>query len=296
MIQFNFFSLGTAFVILQLLPGVVGWGKEGHYAVCKIAEGLLTEDAAAAVKNLLPEIAKGELAAVCSWPDEIRGLYRWSAELHFIDTPDFLCNYEYCRDCHDSGGNKDRCVVGGINNYTMQLHKFQGSASEWKYNLTEALMFLSHFIGDIHQPLHAGFLGDLGGNTIPIHWFGMRTNLHRVWDNMIIETAMKNFYSSDLAIMIEAVNKKITDTWSEDISSWENCTSINTVCPDPFASESIDLACKYAYPGATPNSTLSDEYFLSRLPIVEKRLAQGGVRLASTLNRIFKTEMLISEA
>ncbi|KAI3986794.1 hypothetical protein MKX01_039768 [Papaver californicum] len=269
MIRSTFFFFGTAFVLL--LPGVIGWGKEGHYAVCKIAEGLLTEDAAAAVKVLLPEIAKGELAAVCSWPDEIRAHYHW-------------------RDCHDSSGNKDRCVIEGINNYTMQLQTYQSSALEWKYNLTEALMFLSHFIGDVHQPLHAGFLGDLGGNTISIHWFGLQTNLHRVWDNMIIETAMKSFYNSDLAIMIEAINKNIRDTWSEDISSCENCTSINTVCPDPYASESIDLACtrKRFVSSFLIIVICLDEYFLSRLPIVEKRLAQAGVCLASTLDHVFK--------
>lgn len=33
----------------------------------------------------------------------------------------------------------------------------------------------------------------------------------------------------------------------------------------------------------------TDEYFLSRLPVVEKRLAQAGVRLAATLNRIFSS-------
>ncbi|RWW24702.1 hypothetical protein GW17_00010989 [Ensete ventricosum] len=53
------------------------------------------------------------------------------------------------------------------------------------------------------------------------------------------------------------------------------------------ASESIRLACKFAYRNATPGSTLGDDYFLTRLPIVEKRLAQGGVRLAAVLNRIF---------
>ncbi|XP_026410677.1 endonuclease 4-like isoform X1 [Papaver somniferum] len=296
MIGSRFFFFGTTFLLLQLLPGILGWGKEGHYAICKIAEGLLTEDAAAAVKMLLPEIAQGELAAVCSWADEVRFHYRWSGPLHYVDTPDFRCNYEYCRDCHDSGGHKDRCVTGGIYNYTMQLQTYEGSLSDWKYNLTEALMFLSHFIGDVHQPLHVGFLGDLGGNTIPIRWFRRKTNLHHIWDNMIIETAESFFYNSDFALMIEAIQRNIKDDWSADISSWENCASADTVCPDPYASESIKLACKYAYKGATPGSTLSGFYFLSRLPIVEKRLAQAGVRLASTLNRIFKPQMLISEA
>lgn len=55
------------------------------------------------------------------------------------------------------------------------------------------------------------------------------------------------------------------------------------------------LACKFAYRNATPGSTLKDEYFLSRLPIVEKRLAQGGVRLAAILNRIFTSKTGIAQ-
>lgn len=290
--------IGRALILLQLVPVIHGWGKEGHYTVCKIAEGFLTEDALAAVKSLLPDHAEGDLATVCSWPDEIKHNFhwRWTSPLHYVDTPDFRCNYEYCRDCHDSAGHKDRCVTGAIYNYTMQLTTaYYDSNSKMKYNLSEALMFLSHFIGDVHQPLHVGFTGDAGGNTIIVRWYRRKTNLHHVWDNMIIESALKTFYSSDLAIMIQAIQRNITDGWSNDISPWGNCASNQTVCPDPHASESIKLACKFAYRNATPGSTLGDDYFLSRLPVVEKRLAQGGVRLAATLNRIFASQPKLLE-
>ncbi|XP_043695873.1 endonuclease 4-like [Telopea speciosissima] len=291
----RFSSVGRLFLLLQLLPGILAWGKEGHYAICKIAEGLINQEAAAAVKVLLPEYAEGELAAVCSWADEIRFHYHWSGPLHYIDTPDFMCNYEYCRDCHDSSRRKDRCVTGAIYNYSEQLTTYQDPILKSKYNLTEALMFLSHFIGDVHQPLHVGFTGDEGGNTIMVHWYRRKSNLHHIWDTMIIESALKTFYDSDLAVMIQAIQRNISDGWSSDISSWENCVSGYVACPDPYASESISLACKFAYRNATPGSTLKDDYFLSRLPIVEKRLAQSGVRLAATLNRIFTSQPAVSE-
>lgn len=143
-------------------------------------------------------------------------------------------------DCHDSVGRKNRCVTGAIYNYTMQLKSgYQDSISVEKCklitngyyifrcynitfpilngnnmgcfplliidNLTEALMFLSHFIGDVHQvcsfyweiethtvihfsfkflflcqPLHVGFIGDEGGNTITVRWYRRKTNLHHV--------------------------------------------------------------------------------------------------------------------
>ncbi|KAL3851282.1 hypothetical protein ACJIZ3_013164 [Penstemon smallii] len=254
-----------------------------------VAENYLTPDALAAAKALLPDSAEGDLAAVCSWPDQIRFHYRWSSPLHYIDTPDFRCNYQYCRDCHDSVGRKDRCVTGAIYNYTMQLmseHR-QSDLSVTKYNLTEALMFLSHFVGDVHQPLHVGFTGDEGGNTINVRWYRRKSNLHHVWDTMIIESALKTYYNSDLATMIQSIQSNITDAFI-DVASWKNCNG--TVCPEPYASESINLACKFAYRNATPGSTLGDDYFLSRLPVVEQRLAQGGVRLAAILNSIFSAQ------
>lgn len=287
--------IARIFVFLLIIPRIFGWGREGHYATCKIAEGYLSEHAISGLKKLLPDIAEGELANVCAWPDEIRHHrgYGWSGPLHYIDTPDFACNYRYCRDCHDSAGRKDRCVTGAIYNYTMQLTStFYGQDPGTKYNLTEAVMFLAHFIGDVHQPLHVGFTGDAGGNTIKVHWYHRKANLHHVWDSMIIDSAMKTFYNSNLMTMIQAIQNNITDDWFQNINARENCN--RTVCPDPYASESIKLACKYSYRNATPGSTLGDEYFLSRLPVVEQRLAEGGVRLAALLNRIFKPKLPIA--
>ncbi|MBA0836711.1 hypothetical protein Goarm_008906, partial [Gossypium armourianum] len=279
----------------------------------------LTKDALATVKELLPNSARGELASVCSWADDVRWHYHWSSPLHYVDTPDFKCNYKYCRDCHDTAGHKDRCVTGAIFNYTKQLFSaYQGYSPQLSCkfvispdNLTEALMFLAHFIGDVHQ-VCALLL-------VPL-------NL-KVWDTMIIDSAVKTLYGSDLATMIQAIQRNITDAWSNDVSSWKNCGHNQTVCPNVYASESVRMACKFAYRNATPGSTLEDgnitatmpskhmtgllafspcsmtdsvpefdEYFLSRLPIVEKRLAQGGIRLAAVLNRLFNSEVKIAQA
>ncbi|XP_047332170.1 endonuclease 4-like isoform X2 [Impatiens glandulifera] len=282
-------------LLLQLIPGILGWGKEGHYATCKIAEAYLTSDALAAVKSLLPSVAEGDLANVCSWPDQIRFHYRWSSSLHFCDTPDFRCNYDFKRDCHDTRGQENRCVTAAIYNYTTQLMSYNDTYSSMRYNLTEALMFLAHFMGDVHQPLHVGFVGDQGGNTINVHWYKRKSNLHHIWDTLVIESAMKTFYSNDLGVMIESIQKNITDGWSDELGQWEACAKDGVACPGSYASESISLACKYAYRNATPGTTLNDNYFYSRLPIVEKRLAQGGVRLAAVLNHIFTSKSLVSQ-
>ncbi|KAF9591392.1 hypothetical protein IFM89_004077 [Coptis chinensis] len=229
-------------------------------------------------------------------------------------------------DCKDETGEKGRCVAGAINNYTNQLLTYSSSSSE--YNLTEALLFLSHYIGDIHQPLHVGFTTDRGGNTIDVHWYRRKQVLHhvsiicptiilqvivkfkwlgkrtqrymfnsgyhkiqlklmRVWDANIIETSEERFYDTNVDEFIDAIQQNITGAWADEVPDWEKCSRNETTCPDIYASESIKAACAWAYKDVNEGSTLEDDYFLSRLPVVYLRLAQGGVRLAATLNRIF---------
>ncbi|XP_058091511.1 endonuclease 2-like [Magnolia sinica] len=287
--------MGSHVVFLQVLlialsatPFIDGWGKEGHSMVCKIAQQRLTVDASAAVLDLLPEAAGGELSEVCSWADEVRFRYRWSSPLHYINTPG-VCTFQYKRDCHNSKGVDDMCVVGAINNYTSQLESYGDSSVQ--YNLTESLMFLAHFVGDVHQPLHVGYEADEGGNTIRVRWYRRMTNLHHVWDVSIIETAMKDFYSNDLNLLTEAIQQNLTDVWSDQITKWETCNKKRVTCADTYASESIRLACNYAYKDVENGMTLDDDYFLSRLPVVQERIAQAAVRLAALLNHIFNASV-----
>ncbi|URE29819.1 S1/P1 Nuclease [Musa troglodytarum] len=281
-------------ILLQFLPGVLSWGKEGHYATCKIAEGLLTQEAITAVKMLLPDYANGELASLCSWADEIRHnpRWRWTGPLHYIDTPDFKCNYDYCRKHPDETAmilpeGKIDVLLGQSTTIPHSCHIMGFPLRNRNVRQISSDKWLSVPTKHGSVPLHVGFTGDAGGNTIAVRWYRRKTNLHHVWDNMIIESAVKKFCNLNLEVLVETLQTNILEDWSADIPSWEVCESNQTVCPNLHASESICLACKFAYRNATPGSTLGDEYFHTRLPIVEKRLAQGGVRLAAVLNHIF---------
>lgn len=59
-------------------------------------QSFLNENATKAGKDLLPE-SEGNLYSVCWWPDEIKWMnkWQWTSELHYVDTPDFRCNYDY---------------------------------------------------------------------------------------------------------------------------------------------------------------------------------------------------------
>ncbi|KAK8914662.1 Endonuclease 2 [Platanthera zijinensis] len=282
-----FFFILISVLLIARAPFGDAWGKEGHIMVCKIAQPYLTETTSKAVLDLLPEVAAGELSAMCPWADEVRFHYRWASPLHYVNTPG-VCNYKYSRDCHNSKEEKGMCVVGAINNYTDQLRRRGDSSNH--YNLTESLMFLAHFVGDVHQPLHAGFAADEGGNTIVVHWYRRKTNLHHVWDTSMIETAMKDYYDNDLDAMVDGIMSNITGGWEDEVDSWENCQNKQATCANDYAVESIHLDCNYAYKDVEQDSTLGDEYFFTRLPIVKKRIAQAGLRLATILNDIFDHE------
>lgn len=121
----------------------------------------LSKAAANAVSELLPAYADNDLSSVCSWADRVKFRYHWSRPLHYIDTPDNLCTYQYSSkniilhlihvsfikinkisikkkkfvdkyagDCKDEDGIKDRCVAGAINNYTTQLLSYGNSNSK----------------------------------------------------------------------------------------------------------------------------------------------------------------------
>ncbi|MQM06459.1 hypothetical protein Taro_039282 [Colocasia esculenta] len=88
--------LQLLFVVALALQGAArteAWGKEGHFMACKIAEAYLTENATRAVQELLPPPAGGELAAICSWADEVRFRYRWSSPLHYANTQG-VCSFK----------------------------------------------------------------------------------------------------------------------------------------------------------------------------------------------------------
>ncbi|GMN50887.1 hypothetical protein TIFTF001_020050 [Ficus carica] len=281
-----FWLLGFASI---MVPRAQGWSKEGHILTCRIAQALLEPEAAEAVENLLPPYVRGDLSALCVWPDQIRHWYRyrWTSPLHFIDTPDDACSFDYSRDCHDPHGLENMCVAGAIQNFTSQLSHFREGTSDRRYNMTEALLFLSHFMGDIHQPMHVGFTTDEGGNTINLRWFRHKSNLHHVWDREILLTALADYYTKDLDLLQQDIEGNFTDgTWSDDVSSWRHCDDLAS-CINKYAVESIDIACKWGYKGVKPGETLSDDYFDTRMPILMKRIAQGGVRLAMILNRVF---------
>ena len=130
---------------------------------------------------------------------------------------------------------------------------------------------LVHFIGDLHQPLHIGRAEDKGGNDIQVRWFNQGTNLHRVWDENMIEEWNMSYI--ELAENAEQLSKaQISAIQSGSVLDWMRDTRKLT---KPVY-ESVEVGEKLRY-----------RYSYDHFPTVMKQLQKGGLRLAKLLNDIF---------
>jgi hypothetical protein len=235
------------------------WGPTGHRAVGRIAEGHLTPAAAHGVAELL----SGEpLAYVATWADEIRSEPEWKKgdPWHWVTIPDGQ-SYQ------TAAKNPEGDIVEAIGRFERRLADRYAPRLE----RVQALKWLAHLVGDIHQPLHAGRGDDRGGNEVLVLWFGEPTDLHDVWDSRIIDRSRLSF--SELAELVGP-------TRAEDVLAWQASG------PADWAHESQALRGA-AY--ALGDRKLSYLYEHAHWPTIRRRVQQAGVRLSGVLNRIFAT-------
>ncbi|GAA5836968.1 hypothetical protein JCM9279_007720 [Rhodotorula babjevae] len=267
------------------------WGAAGHEIVATIAEIHLHRPVLAFLRSdssLIPDYAKGHLAPIATWPDRIRMVpeYRgWSGQLHYGswdgDHPPEVCSWPGTGDGSDGEGGKgrwhsDNDVIHAVANYTSRL---ETNPHDW-----ESLRFLVHFLGDIHQPLHLTSR-ERGGNGDPVLWEGRRTNLHSLWDGLLIARALReqsNYTSPLPSQQIEsALTGRIYDPyirlllwegvrtwWRTSLPGWFTCApspssalpphpaqlvlggspAKATVCPVTWATETHKTTCAMGFP------------------------------------------------
>ena len=144
--------------------------------IAAAAVPLLSPSAKAQVDRLLALEPGATLASISTWADESRTPA--TAKWHYVNLPrDSNCKYEARRDCPDGA-----CVVAAIERQAAVL-----AADALDDVRLKALKYVVHFVADVHQPLHAGFADDRGGNSFQLQAFGQGTNLHALWDTGLIE-------------------------------------------------------------------------------------------------------------
>lgn len=289
----------------------LAWGPEGHAIIAAIAEANLDPGVAQRVRDLLSKdtddhgasTPHAKLDEVASWADAYRATHHDTTQWHFVDIPLNAESFEDARDCHyDESGKaqvaEQTCIVAKLAQFTGVL----SDASQSVEKRVEALKYVVHFVGDIHQPLHAETKmdslgnGDRGGNDLKLTYNGGPTNLHEMWDLGIIE---RNFGWPKVQPPAYAFDIQATRTVAKDLAAaiaqsdralWAApgvATSIRSTARS-WADESHRLA-GHAYANLPDGSQAIEQAYQSYAwPVIQVQLQKAGVRLRGLLNEALR--------
>jgi len=261
--------------LLMALTSTPALGFSGylHELVCEMALELVDRETRNFVTAVVNEsnVAPGfdSFASACSWADEVRRTtHRETYEYHFINTPR-IARLNFPRDCAAQD-----CVTQAVMRYANYLASPGSNADTRK----EALLFLGHFVADLHQPMHVANLEDLGGNRINVLLVSandqQRSNLHRVWDNDMGRAARLH-YRNALGRLMDGVRIADREQWlTGGINSWAMETHL------------LARSVAYRMPDGSAivnGAELGPDYFEQGVPVVTQQIMKAGVRLALLL-------------
>jgi hypothetical protein len=308
-------------LLFSAAPSAHAWGCKGHQAVALIAENHLSPEARQFVEKLLGENpidpklkrwcgnATSDLMVDAStWPDDVRN-ERHNGPWHYIDVPRGRhkgATEEYC--------SKDGCVQRAIEEQRAILK--DKTAEPLKR--AEALRYLIHFVGDLHQPLHAINNGDNGGNCVPVKYLrheplpnpahpqreDYSPNLHQIWDTEIVERDMEVSNPHRYADELDEKFRTESAAWEAagihvENWIWESHERAESAVYEAF-SEKIGIEPDVNPKGCSDNNHIGKRMFEKHLAAddayqgkaartVELSIAEAGVRLAMIVNEAAKT-------
>jgi hypothetical protein len=290
---------------------------------------LVLSDKATLSDNERGRLLREGLACIAPWPDPpLKFVRTYTSNWHFVDIPVTLnpisghkvYSYEVSRDCRMDEERGD-CAVLALSRLRPVLANAKQTDDDYREQANaraEALKFIVHIIGDLHQPLHTitdkndpndpEDQGDIGGNNKKVKWLGAdfnprwneQWNLHSVWDEGIIDEIIRveklgNTEEQYTAKLIQTLRglkpEAIQEIQSGSLLEWIH--------------ESYQLAVERAYGNIhgyynkdyewkTKNGLkrkggyiLPQAYYDANHGIVDEQLQNGGVRLARYLNDTF---------
>lgn len=239
-----------------------GWGQKGHDAVAYIAECNLTPKV---YKKVVKALDGHSLVYYANWMDNASNTdaYRYTKSWHYANVDEGF-TYQTMKK------NPNGDVVTAIEDIVAKLKSGELSAEEEAVNLK----FLIHLVGDVHAPMHAGRLSDLGGNKTYVTYFGKKTKLHSLWDTPLVEDIHRWSYTE----------------WQQQLDkhcSKERKQELASGTAADWLAESHAVAVEI-YAASTEGKKLSYDYQNQFAPYLEQRILAGGIRLAMLLNEIYK--------
>jgi len=301
---------------VTFIPPAFPWGCQGHRIVALIALDQLNSHARTEATQLLegpvydatlrrfcPASTLPPFADLASWADDVRNQRKETAGWHFIDIPLDARKKSVTESCPASG-----CVTSAIRQQAEVLR----STSASKHQKTEALMFVVHFVGDLHQPLHAADNDDRGGNCVAVAFFdrqpetsgsgqGYRPNLHGVWDTDLLDRVSQGQDAAAFAAALRTQFASDMKRWIRqpvDVDAWawnSHKAAVKTVYgklpkkiaiepPRPVESCADHDMGKRMY---DLHEEIDQRYLRTASPVIRRQLALAGTRLAALLNQVW---------
>ena len=253
-------QLAISAICLLLTAQAFAWGQKGHDVTAYIAECHLTPEAAQKIDKVLNGRS---LVYYANWLDNASHTddYAYTKTWHYLNV--------------DEGYTLDsmpREEKGDVLSAVTVLYDKLKSGNLQPEAEHICLRMLIHLVGDMHCPMHAGHRSDLGGNRVPVVYFGRTTNLHSVWDSSLVESAHKWGYME----------------WQQQIDR-PNCDveALQAGTPRDWMLETVAL-CEGVYQNTPEGANLSYDYVNDYTRLVEQQFLLGGLRLARLLNEIYQ--------
>lgn len=242
----------------------MAWGMLGHRIVGGIAESYLTARTRMAIRKIL---GNESIAMASNWADFIKSdtSYRYINTWHYVNFEKDL-SYNQLKDFLIKDTAVDAYTK--LNFLIKELKK----KNLKKDKQVMYLKLLIHIAEDLSQPMHVSPIGTTGGNDIKLNWFNTPSNLHRVWDEHLIEYQQLSYTEYIKAINFPTAYQ--LRTWKkEPVAQW--------------LYDSYSQAQKIQSEITGTNPRLSYEYNYNHVKQLNEQLLKGGVRLAGLLNSIF---------
>jgi hypothetical protein len=295
------------------------WGCQGHQVVALIAEKHLTPHARAMVEKILKDgpidptlnryckdAPPDAMADASTWADDFRTTHPETGPWHYVDIPRGVSEFDLAKLCAESNG----CVTQAIRDQRAILR----SPAADPQKKGDALRFVIHFVGDIHQPLHATTNNDLGGNCVPVAFFGespkltypdtesYSPNLHAVWDSgifsrMIGEKTVQQAADEFDRDRAEDISRSLRERADVERWVWESFRLAEAI-----VYEKLPVAIPVEAP-VTTGMCADDDHISTRMlnlneqigqpyqdvaaPVVKQQIAQAGARLALLLDQLW---------
>lgn len=260
--------LTVMLISMALLPSSGwAWGKQGHRLVAELAQEQLTPQALGQVRALLAGESDPNLGAIANWADELRESdpqrFRATSAWHYINMGEDGCVYLPKSRCADG-----QCIVSALTSQAALL----ADPSQSLATRRDALKFVVHLTGDAHQPLHAGYAHDKGGNTVQLQFNGKGTNLHRVWDrDMLYDRHLND------AAYLDVLRPLLKTTPTLPVQHRNSASMVVAAC-------NIDLK-----PALYPRGAqLERSYIEQWRPVAEQQIVSASKELAEILNAILR--------